>query len=139
MVALLPAVASAQDGIGTRILQKSILEDGMMDQVSDMARKTVATGLNAGDGYGEVWIRDFNTFITVAMDVMPDGKIRDCLNTFFRFQGPEGDIVDGYIPVDKADLDNTGGYAYRLSDSGAGSPAENSQARRRSRTHAVLR
>ena len=117
MVALLPAVASAQDGIGTRILQKSILEDGMMDQVSDMARKTVATGLNAGDGYGEVWIRDFNTFITVAMDVMPDGKIRDCLNTFFRFQGPEGDIVDGYIPVDKADLDNTGGYAYRLSDS----------------------
>ena len=117
MAALLGTAAFAKGESDLRIVRKSILEDPLMDRVFEMAHETVAGGLNAGDGYGEVWIRDFNTFITVAMDVMPDGKIRDCLNTFFRFQGPEGDIVDGYIPVDKADLDNTGGYAYRLSDS----------------------
>lgn len=86
-----------------------------MDQVHRMAYKTVSTGLNAGDGYGEVWIRDFNTFIQVAMDVMPDKNVQDCLNTFFHFQGAEGDIVDGYIDIKKADLNNVGGYKYRLS------------------------
>ena len=86
-----------------------------MDQVHRMAYKTVSTGLNAGDGYGEVWIRDFNTFIQVAMDVMPDKNVQDCLNTFFHFQGAEGDIVDGYIDIRKADLNNVGGYKYRLS------------------------
>ena len=48
-----------------RIVQKNILEDPLMDQVHRMAYKTVSTGLNAGDGYGEVWIRDFNPFFTV--------------------------------------------------------------------------
>ena len=98
-----------------RIVQKNILEDPLMDQVHRMAYKTVSTGLNAGDGYGEVWIRDFNTFIQVAMDVMPDKNVQDCLNTFFHFQGAEGDIVDGYIDIRKADLNNVGGYKYRLS------------------------
>lgn len=58
-----------------KIVQKSILEDPLMEQVSRMAHHTVSTGLNAGDGYGEVWIRDFNTFIQVAMDVMPDQQV----------------------------------------------------------------
>lgn len=99
-----------------KIVQKNILEDPLMEEVSRMAHKTVSTGLNAGDGYGEVWIRDFNTFIQVAMDVMPDKNVQDCLNTFFHFQGPKGDIVDGYIDIKKADLDNVGGYKYRLSE-----------------------
>lgn len=99
-----------------RIVQKNILEDPLMEEVDLMAHKTVSTGLNAGDGYGEVWIRDFNTFIQVAMDVMPDKDVQECLNTFFHFQGPEGDIVDGYIDIRKADLDNVGGYKYRLSE-----------------------
>ena len=53
-----------------KIVQKSILEDPLI----------------AGDGYGEVWIRDFNTFIQVAMDVMPDQQVQECLNTFFIFR-----------------------------------------------------
>lgn len=91
-----------------RIVQKKILENTMMDEVQEMAHKIVATGFNAGDGYGEVWIRDFNTFIQVAMDVMPDDKIQDCLNTFFHFQGDDGNIVDGYIDAKKAGA----GYKY---------------------------
>ena len=115
MAALLGTAAFAKGESDLRIVRKSILEDPLMDRVFEMAHETVAGGLNAGDGYGEVWIRDFNTFITVAMDVMPDGKVRECLDTFFRFQGEDGNIVDGYIPVEKADLDNPDGYAYRLS------------------------
>ena len=29
----------------------------------EKALEIVKTGFNAGDGYGEVWIRDYNTFI----------------------------------------------------------------------------
>lgn len=116
-VLLIVAAACTQGQQSEKALRKAILEDKMMDKVYEMAHETVAGGLNAGDGYGEVWIRDFNTFITVAMDVMPDEQVRECLNTFFRFQGPDGDIVDGYIPIEKADLDDPEGYAYRLSDS----------------------
>ena len=68
-----------------RIVQKNILEDPLMDQVHRMAYKTVSTGLNAGDGYGEVWIRDFNTFIQVAMDVMPDKKCTGLSEYLFPF------------------------------------------------------
>lgn len=99
-----------------RIIQKRILEDNTMKEVNRMAHETVSTGLNAGDGYGEVWIRDYNTFIEVAMDVTNDSIIRNALNTFFHFQGENGDIVDGYIDIRKADLDNVGGYKYRLSE-----------------------
>ena len=100
-----------------RIVQKEILENQTMDEVTHMALQTISSGLNAGDGYGEVWIRDFNTFIQVAMDVSPDSVITQALNTFFHFQGKNGDIVDGYIDIKHADLDNVGGYKYRLSDS----------------------
>jgi hypothetical protein len=31
--------------------------------VKKKALDIVKTGFNAGDGYGEVWIRDYNTFI----------------------------------------------------------------------------
>ena len=113
MAVMIPPLSFAQDDM--RLLRKSILEDRTMDQVYDMAHDVVSAGLNAGSGYGEVWIRDFNTFITTAMDVMPDEIIRSSLNTFFKFQGPSGDIVDGYLPVREADLDSKDGYAYRLS------------------------
>lgn len=99
-----------------QVVRKQILENEMMSQVEEMARQVVKSGFNAGDGYGEVWIRDFNTFIELAMEVNSDATIEEALNTFFMFQGPTGDIVDGYIPIHKADLQNTGGYKYRLSE-----------------------
>ena len=97
-------------------LKEQIKGDESMSLVYDMAHRIISSGLNAGDGYGEVWIRDFNTFITAAMDVMPADQIKKSLNTFFMFQGSTGDIVDGYIGIDKADLDNPSGYKYRLSE-----------------------
>ncbi|OUO53353.1 hypothetical protein B5F77_06025 [Parabacteroides sp. An277] len=113
VLTFMPLWVMAED---EHLLRKQILDDAKMAQVEEMAREVVAGGFNAGDGYGEVWIRDYNTFIELAMEVMPDEAIRENLNTFFHFQGKTGDIVDGFIDIRKADLDNVGGYKYRLSE-----------------------
>jgi len=96
-------------------LAERILNDSLMDQVERMAREVVKGGFNAGEGYGEVWIRDYNTFIELAMEVMPDSLIQDNLLTFFRFQGKTGDIVDGFIDIKRA-VQTDGGYLYRYSE-----------------------
>jgi len=87
--------------------QKSILP--MADSVQTMAEDLIKKGFNAGDGYGEVWIRDFNTFMDVACKVHDKSIIRKSLITFFLFQQDDGAILDGYIPKPKS----TGvGYNY---------------------------
>ena len=93
-------------------LAREILSDPLMPKVDSLARVIVGSGLTAGDSYGEVWIRDFNTFIDLAMEVTPLQTIRQNLLTFFHFQGPEGDIPDGFIPVSEANL----GYDFRYSE-----------------------
>lgn len=87
--------------------QKSLLL--MADSVQTMAENLIKKGFNAGDGYGEVWIRDFNTFMDVACKVHDKAIIRKSLITFFLFQQDDGAILDGYIPKPKS----TGvGYNY---------------------------
>jgi hypothetical protein len=96
-------------------LAARILQDTLMDRVSFMAAETVGGGFTAGDGYeGEVWIRDYNTFIELAMEVMPDSLIQDNLLAFLRFQGAAGDIVDGFVDIRRAAV-STVGYKYRYS------------------------
>lgn len=73
-----------------------------------MAAGLIETGFNAGSGYGEVWIRDFNTFIELSCKVMPRDSIKDRLRVFFQMQGDDGNIVDGFIPKKKAGV----GYDY---------------------------
>jgi cellobiose phosphorylase len=92
-------------------LAKQILADQTLQEVHRKAQELLKGGLNAGSGYGEIWIRDLNTFIEVALEVNPPQRIREALVTFCKFQGTNGDIVDGYTPVDKAKLQ----YAYRTS------------------------
>lgn len=92
-----------------------IANDKRFDEVERLALDLVRKGFNAGEAYGEVWIRDYNTFIELSMEVMPDSLIRKNLNLFFAFQGEDGNIVDGFIPRIKVDLDNEGGYKYRYS------------------------
>ncbi|MBX3177781.1 MAG: glycoside hydrolase family 99-like domain-containing protein [Candidatus Hydrogenedentes bacterium] len=93
---------------GNRDLAGRILADERLDQVLEKAHALLATGLTAGDGYGEVWIRDLNTFIEVAADVVPHAELRAALVRFFHFQGEDGNIVDGYIPKAQAGT----GYEY---------------------------
>ena len=96
---LLPALLlSCREDEQTQFLQQ-IVEDPLMAQVDSMARALAATGFNAGSAYREVWIRDFNTFIALSLSVCDTAQIRDALDTFLDFQGPEGDIPDAFVPV----------------------------------------
>lgn len=92
-------------------LAAEIRADADARDVLARAKALLATGLNAGDGYGEVWIRDLNTFLELAVSVTDPERLRAALVTFFQFQGDGGDIVDGYIPQAKASV----GYQYRHS------------------------
>ena len=49
-------------------LARVILGDPTLREVHRMAQDLLKGGLNAGSGYGEVWIRDLNTFIEVALE-----------------------------------------------------------------------
>ena len=93
-------------------LAARIVSDARLDSVCVRAGRLAAQGLTAGSGYAEVWIRDLNTFMTLACEVSDPALLREALLRFFAFQGPDGDIVDGYVPVENSG----GGYAYRHSE-----------------------
>lgn len=97
-------------------LADEILSDARIDSVYARAERLVASGLNAGDGYDEVWIRDLNTFISLACEVTDRQPLREALVRFFCFQGPEGDIADGYVPI----REDMTGYDYRYAASAPG-------------------
>jgi hypothetical protein len=69
--------------------------------VKAKALEVMKTGFNAGDGYREVWIRDYNTFIELAAQVNPKEVLKENLLVFCRMQGEDGNIIDGFTPVDK--------------------------------------
>jgi glycogen debranching enzyme len=73
----------------------------MADSVKVMAERLIKSGFNAGDGYGEVWIRDLNTFMNIACRVNDKAVIKKHLITFFQFQQTDGSILDGYVPNPK--------------------------------------
>ncbi len=107
---LSPAAESAA-GRQAAALASEILADPDLPLVLDQARALLKTGFTAGSGYGEVWIRDLNTFIELSLEVNPRPAIREALLTFFKFQGTNGDVPDGYIPKERANV----GYKYRRS------------------------
>jgi hypothetical protein len=102
-----------KSGKATAELTGKILQEASFDFVKNKAIEIVKTGFNAGDGYGEVWIRDYNTFIELSVEVFPDEEIQENLLVFFRMQSEDGNIMDGFIPKTKI----TGhGYDYIYSD-----------------------
>lgn len=69
--------------------------------VRQKALEVMKSGFNAGSGYREVWIRDYNTFIELASKVFPKDELRENLMVFFRMQGDDGNIIDGFTPIEK--------------------------------------
>jgi len=51
-------------------LAEKIGSNNYFDFTKMKALEIVKTGFNAGDGYGEVWIRDYNTFIELSAGVL---------------------------------------------------------------------
>jgi hypothetical protein len=92
-------------------LAKQILADKRLDQVKTMALKLLSD-FNAGTSYGEIWVRDFNTFIDGSLRVHDKETVKEKLLLFFKIQGADGNVPDGAI---KSDLANVG-YQYRYSN-----------------------
>ncbi len=86
--------ASKQD----TALAAEIRGNTTMQQVHTMALALLKGGFDAGSNYHSVWIRDLNTFIELSLEVNPHAQVRDALLTFFKFQGANGNIIDGYAP-----------------------------------------
>lgn len=94
------------------ILRKEIQANEYFTFVKEKALEVLKTGFNAGDVYGEVWIRDYNTFIELSAEVFETDVLKENLLVFFRMQGDDGNIIDGFIPADKAGA----GYDYIFSE-----------------------
>ena len=92
-------------------LAKQILNDGRLDKVEEMALHLL-NGFAAGTSYGEIWIRDYNTFIDGSLKVHSPDDVKDKLLLFFKIQGADGNVPDGAIKSDQANV----GYKYRYSD-----------------------
>ena len=87
---------------GDRELALKINGNADLKRVHDLAVELLASGLKAGTTYPEVWIRDTNTFIEMALRTSKAAAFREALLNFLEFQGETGDIVDGYAPEAKA-------------------------------------
>jgi len=83
-------------------LKEEIKKDSTIQIIKTKALDIVKKGFNAGDGYSEVWIRDYTTFIDLAAEVYDKDLLKENLRVFFRLQGDDGNIIDGFIPKEKA-------------------------------------
>ncbi|NND79349.1 MAG: hypothetical protein HKN53_05580 [Maribacter sp.] len=95
-------------------LSDIILKDKRLDSVFKMAKNTLNAKngqFKAGSNYPETWIRDFATFVEVALEVNSKEVIKERLLLFFDFQGQDGNIVDGYT-----EIDTEAGYDYIYSE-----------------------
>jgi glycogen debranching enzyme len=98
-------------GTNTNLLAK-IRSNESIAYTKAKAVETIKTGFNAGDGYREVWIRDYNTFIELTATVYPATELKENLLVFFRMQGADGNIIDGFVPRDKTNVN----YKFIYSD-----------------------
>ncbi|MEI7831213.1 MAG: hypothetical protein WCI31_15650, partial [Prolixibacteraceae bacterium] len=84
-----------------KVLKAEIAKNEFFPYVKSKALEIMKTGFNAGDGYREVWIRDYNTFIELASKVFPKEELKENLLVFLRMQGDDGNIIDGFTPIEK--------------------------------------
>ena len=114
-IILLAACSAPSKNLADKKLRQKISGDTNLAFVKAKALEIVKTGFNAGDGYGEVWIRDYNTFIELSGKVYDKQTLKKNLLVFFRMQGVDGNIIDGFIPKEKA-VQSEIGYDYIYSD-----------------------
>ena len=103
LLLLFPAITAAAqaEGAENKILVEKIKSNQYFAFVKTKALAVMKTGFNAGDGYREVWIRDYNTFIELAAQVNQKEVLKENLLVFCRMQGDDGNIIDGFTPVEK--------------------------------------
>ena len=80
-----------------KTLAKQILSDTSLTVVDTMARTLLKKGFNAGSGYSQVWARDMNTFVEIALEEVNPKDIRGAILVFFALQQPNNEMIDGYV------------------------------------------
>ena len=101
LLSILLFACQDKDERETKMLANTILNDSRLDTVYQRAKDLVKSGFNAGTLYEEVWIRDYNTFIEVSCNELPLQQVKHNLLVFFKFQGENGNIIDGFVPKEK--------------------------------------
>ena len=100
IVILTLATGCLSERISDDRLREEISQNENLALVKEKALDVIGSGFNAGDGYREVWIRDYNTFIAAAAEVYPKEELKENLLIFFRMQGDDGNIIDGFTPAE---------------------------------------
>jgi len=113
LLTLVAIVLSCNSNSPDAALKENVSSNEYYEFTKNKALEIVKTGFNAGDSYGEVWIRDYNTFIELSAEVFDAEVLKENLLVFFRMQREDGNIIDGFIPKEKA---HGVGYEYIYSD-----------------------
>ncbi len=93
---------------------EKIAKDKNFQFVKTKAMEVMKAGFNAGDIYREVWIRDYNTFIELAAKIFKKEILKENLLVFFRMQGNDGNIIDGYTPAENIGKGETNFFYSKL-------------------------
>jgi hypothetical protein len=121
MLLLLGFTATAQEKkTVSKDLVGKIKTDTYFPFVKAKALEVMKAGFNAGDGYREVWIRDYNTFIELAAEVNTKEVLKENLLVFFRMQGGDGNIIDGFTPAEQIKKEETDFFYSKLEPRYAG-------------------
>jgi hypothetical protein len=90
-------IGCSQNPNPQKVLAKQILGDSSLITVDTMARNILKKGFNAGSGYSQVWARDMNTFVEIALETVNPKDIRGAILVFFALQQPNYEMIDGYV------------------------------------------
>lgn len=101
LIAFCPGLFSQSNTHIDQVIIDQIKANTYFPLVKAKALEVMKTGFNAGDGYREVWIRDYNTFIELAAAVNDKNVLKENLLVFFRMQGNDGNIIDGFTPKEQ--------------------------------------
>lgn len=108
LIAVLISVSCTTDN--QQMLAKKILNDSSFQVVDSMGRALLSQGFNAGSGYSQVWVRDMNTFIETACEVVNPKDIKGAILIFFGLQQSNGEIIDGYVLKEDFNWDDSVRY-----------------------------
>ncbi|WP_018108479.1 hypothetical protein [Bacteroides propionicifaciens] len=78
-------------------LAQKIADDKNLVYVDSLARLTIKTGFDIESVHSQIWVREMNTFIEHALEVVPRENIKNAILLFFAMQQPNGETVDGYV------------------------------------------
>ena len=82
-----------EDRLAQTQLAAAIRGDTRLPRVRAKAVALVARELTAGSGYPAVFIRDLNTFVTLAIEAQGARQVRSNLRLFLEHQGSDGNIA----------------------------------------------